>query len=193
MGKAVAAAGNDGVRRFGPAAIAAGSALDHYASWLPPTCIVSDGPYGLGIYPGEARTTDDLATWYAAHAAEWGRLSRPDTMLWFWNSEIGWAMAHPAIAMHGWEYQEAVVWDKGVQHIADHGDDPRQILIQGLLRLGVGAAAEANGSGAWVQCCRVFACSSSMLLILVARTSRVNGLPITAIPGASWSCKALPA
>jgi DNA invertase Pin-like site-specific DNA recombinase len=78
----------------------------------------------------------------------------------------------------------------------DHGDDPRQILIQELLRLGVKSAAEAADQTAVVlgcQCCRVFGGSPSMLLILAARASRVNGLAITFIPGASWSCKALPA
>ena len=104
--------------RFGNVAIYEGDALDAYPDWLPPTCIIADGPYGLGKFPGEARTPDDLAEWYAPHAAAWARAARPDTTLWFWNSEIGWAKAHPALEMHGWEYQETVIWDKGLAHIA---------------------------------------------------------------------------
>jgi site-specific DNA-methyltransferase (adenine-specific) len=38
--------------------------------------------------------------------------------LWFWNSEIGWANAHSALALHGWHYEETVIWDKGIAHIA---------------------------------------------------------------------------
>ena len=34
---------------FPGAAIAQGDALDHYEEWLAPTCIISDGPYGLGL------------------------------------------------------------------------------------------------------------------------------------------------
>jgi len=104
--------------RFGPCSLYKGDALDAYAGWLPPTCIIADGPYGLGKFPGEPVTPDGLADWYAAHAAAWAAHSRPDTTLWFWNSEIGWAKAHPALEMHGWEYQETVIWDKGVAHIA---------------------------------------------------------------------------
>ncbi len=103
---------------FPDAAIALGDAMSHYDQWLAPTCIISDGPYGLGLFPGEAKTTDDLAAWYAPHAAAWARLATPATTLWFWNSEIGWATAHPALEMHGWEYQETVIWDKGIQHVA---------------------------------------------------------------------------
>lgn len=104
--------------RLGRASLYNGNALEAYADWLPPTCIVSDGPYGLGKYPGEPKTPDDLASWYAPHAAAWARASRPDTTLWFWNSEIGWANAHSALALHGWQYEETVIWNKGIAHIA---------------------------------------------------------------------------
>lgn len=104
--------------RLGSCALFKGDALDAYANWLPPTCIIADGPYGLGKFPGEPRTPDGLAEWYAPHAAAWAAAANPDTTLWFWNSEIGWAKAHPALEMHGWEYQETVIWDKGLAHIA---------------------------------------------------------------------------
>jgi len=104
--------------RLGRASLYKGDAIDAYADWLPPTCIISDGPYGLGKFPGEPKRPDDLAEWYAQHAAAWARAARSDTTLWFWNSEIGWANAHPALAMHGWQYEETMIWDKGIAHIA---------------------------------------------------------------------------
>lgn len=104
--------------RLGSASLYQGDALNCYPDWLPPTCIIADGPYGLGKYPGEPRTPNELASWYAPHAAAWARASKPDTTLWFWNSEIGWAMAHPALELHGWQYEETMIWDKGIAHIA---------------------------------------------------------------------------
>ena len=95
-----------------------GDALSAYDGWLAPTLIVSDGPYGLGKFPGEPTSPDALAQWYAPHAAAWARLAKPSTTLWFWNSEIGWAKAHPALELNGWRYQETVVWDKGIAHVA---------------------------------------------------------------------------
>jgi site-specific DNA-methyltransferase (adenine-specific) len=38
--------------------------------------------------------------------------------LWFWNTEIGWARVHPALELHGWQYEETCVWDKGLSHVA---------------------------------------------------------------------------
>ena len=95
-----------------------GDALALYKTWPTPTCIISDGPYGLGKFPGEAPTPNDLAGWYAPHAAEWGRLASPETTLWFWNSELGWATAHPVLELHGWQYEECCIWDKGIAHVA---------------------------------------------------------------------------
>jgi hypothetical protein len=46
-----------------------------YDDWSPPTCIIADGPYGLGKYPAEPVTPDRLAEFYAPHAAAWARLS----------------------------------------------------------------------------------------------------------------------
>jgi site-specific DNA-methyltransferase (adenine-specific) len=108
----------DHTERLGSCSLYAGDVLDCYPDWLPPTCIIADGPYGLGKFPGEPLSPDGLCDWYAPHAAAWARSARPDTTLWFWNSEIGWAKAHPALEMHGWEYQETVIWDKGLAHIA---------------------------------------------------------------------------
>lgn len=109
---------NDRSLRLGPVSVYNGDALQAYDQWLPPTVIISDGPYGLGKFPGEPVTPTGLAEWYAPHAAAWARHAHPFTTLWFWNSEIGWANAHPALEMHGWQYEETVIWDKGIAHIA---------------------------------------------------------------------------
>lgn len=104
--------------RLGTASIYQGDALDAYDTWLAPACIISDGPYGLGKFPGEPYNPDGLAEWYAPHAAAWAKQALPFTTLWFWNSEIGWAKSHPALEMNGWQYEETVIWDKGIAHIA---------------------------------------------------------------------------
>ena len=104
--------------RLGPAAVYAGNAFDAYADWLAPTCIISDGPYGLGKYPGEPKSPSGLDEWYAPHVAMWARCAKPDTTLWFWNSEIGWANSHSILEANGWEYEEVAVWDKGIAHVA---------------------------------------------------------------------------
>ena len=106
------------VTTVGDAQIHFGDAIDAYPTWEAPACIISDGPYGLGKYPGEPKTPDALAEWYEPHAAAWARYAEPFTTLWFWNSEIGWAKSHPALERNGWEYEETVVWDKGIAHVA---------------------------------------------------------------------------
>ena len=103
---------------FGGASIYHGDTLDAYDTWLPPTCIISDGPYGLGKFPGDPVAVSGLAEWYAPHVAAWSRKAEPCTTLWFWNSEIGWAKSHPILDLHGWHYEETVVWDKGIAHVA---------------------------------------------------------------------------
>ncbi|SAL42541.1 DNA methylase N-4/N-6 domain-containing protein [Caballeronia arvi] len=104
--------------RFKESALAFGNANDFYETWQAPTVIVSDGPYGLGKYPGEPVSVKALAEWYAPHVAAWAKAARPDTTLWFWNSELGWANVHPILEAHGWDYQECCVWDKGIAHVA---------------------------------------------------------------------------
>ena len=103
---------------LGTVELCKGDALKFYDNWDAPAVIISDGPYGLGKFPGEPHTPDKLAEWYAPHAAAWAAHAAPFTTLWFWNSEIGWAKSHPALEMHGWQYEETVVWDKGIAHIA---------------------------------------------------------------------------
>lgn len=102
-----------------------------YESWPAPSVIVSDGAYGLGGFHGDPRVHDRLEDWYCRHVEAWSMRAKPWTTLWFWNSEIGWATVHPLLAAHGWEYVEAVVWNKGVAHVAGNvnGDTIRQFPV----------------------------------------------------------------
>ena len=59
---------------------------------------------------------DGLASWYAPHILAWK--SSPQTTLWFWNSEVGWAEVHPVLRKAGWVYRECCIWDKGIAHAA---------------------------------------------------------------------------
>lgn len=93
-------------------------ALKMYGNWPEPTCIIVDGPYGLGKFPGEPKTPYGLAEWYAPHVAAWSMYAATDSTLWFWNTELGWAIVHPILEQHGWQFEEACVWDKGIGHIA---------------------------------------------------------------------------
>lgn len=102
----------------GSATIELGDALQHYAHWPQPTVIISDGAYGVDGFPGDPPTPDALASWYAPHIAAWSQYASPETTLWFWNTEIGWATVHPVLALHGWEYRGLHIWDKSVAHVA---------------------------------------------------------------------------
>ena len=99
-----------------------GDVMNWYHAWPSPVVIVSDGPYGLGSYPGDPPTPDALAEWYAPHVEQWSRKATPQTTLWFWNSEIGWATVHPILAAHGWKYRACHVWDKGKAHVAGNAN-----------------------------------------------------------------------
>lgn len=92
--------------------------LSRYDSWQSPIVIVSDGAYGLNLFPGDLLTHEGLANWYAPHIAAWTKKSLPETTLWFWATEIGWATVHPVLELYGWEYKTLHVWDKGIGHIA---------------------------------------------------------------------------
>ena len=58
----------------------------------------------------------------APHVERWSERALPETTLWFWNTEIGWATAHPLLAEYGWEYRSCHVWDKGPGHIAGNAN-----------------------------------------------------------------------
>jgi site-specific DNA-methyltransferase (adenine-specific) len=93
-----------------------------YRVWPSPTCIISDGPYGVGGFPGDENTARTLAESYEPHIAAWSERSTPLTTLWFWNTEIGWATVHPILAAYGWEYRCCNIWDKGLGHIAGNAN-----------------------------------------------------------------------
>jgi DNA methylase len=95
-----------------------GDSLNFYTKWDTPTCIISDGPYGLGKFPGEPNTPEALPVWYAPHIAAWSNMAATNTTLWFWCSEVGWAMVHPVLELNGWQYEECCIWDKGIAHVA---------------------------------------------------------------------------
>lgn len=95
-----------------------GNSLDLYRGWQPPTAIVSDGAYGVLGFEGDTSDHLDVPAWYEPHIREWSHAAQPGTTLWFWNSEIGWAAAHPVIERYGWRYVNCNIWNKGVGHIA---------------------------------------------------------------------------
>jgi len=113
------------------ALVHAGDVLDAYRDWAAPTTIVSDGAYGVGGFHGDPRTPHDLVSWYRPHVEAWTKAAHPATTLWFWNTEIGWATVHPLLAVHGWEYVETIIWDKGINHIAGkvNGDTIRHFPV----------------------------------------------------------------
>ena len=95
-----------------------GDSLEHYASWERPTAILSDGAYGVLGFEGDTSDHLDVPAWYEPHARAWAEAAQPRTTLWFWNSEIGWAAAHPVLERHGWRYVNCNVWNKGIGHLA---------------------------------------------------------------------------
>lgn len=99
-----------------------GDALDFYGTWPTPTVIISDGAYGLGRFPGDPHTHDELAAWYHPHIEKWAQYSTPQTTLWFWNSEQGWATVHPILLEHGWRFVNCHIWDKGLSHVAGNSN-----------------------------------------------------------------------
>lgn len=106
----------------GGARLEFGDALKLCESWPSPTVIIADGPYGLSSFPGDPPTADALSAWYQPHLERWAAKSTPQTTLWFWNSELGWATVHPAIVAAGWRYRSCHVWDKGIGHIAGNAN-----------------------------------------------------------------------
>lgn len=102
----------------GLTSISFGDSLDFYDHWDTPNCIVSDGAYGVLGFEGDTSDHVGMPEWYEPHIAAWSKRATPRTVLWFWNSEIGWATVHPVLERYGWRYINANIWDKGVGHIA---------------------------------------------------------------------------
>lgn len=93
-----------------------------YGKWPTPTCIISDGPYGVSGFPGDERNWASLAAWYEPHIAAWSASATPQSTLWFWNTEVGWATVHSILVQHGWEYRCCNIWDKGMSHVAGNAN-----------------------------------------------------------------------
>ncbi|MBD3771446.1 MAG: site-specific DNA-methyltransferase [Rhodobacterales bacterium] len=102
----------------GLTSITFGDSLEQYSQWESPTCIVSDGAYGVLGFEGDTSDHTGMPEWYEPHIAQWSERATPQTVLWFWNSEIGWASVHPVLEKYGWRYVNANIWDKGIGHIA---------------------------------------------------------------------------
>lgn len=96
--------------------------LQLYEVWESPTVIISDGAYGLGLFPGDPRDVDSLVEWYEPHVKAWSKKATPQTTLWFWNSELGWATVHPLLVRYGWKYVNCHIWDKGLAHVAGNSN-----------------------------------------------------------------------
>lgn len=95
-----------------------GDSLELYSRWAAPAVIVSDGGYGVLGFEGDTSDHLGLPEWYEPHVRAWSRFATPQTTLWFWNSEIGWAAVHPILEQYGWRYQNCNIWNKGLAHIA---------------------------------------------------------------------------
>jgi hypothetical protein len=95
-----------------------GDSLNFYEEWETPQVIVSDGAYGILGFEGDTSDHLGVAGWYEPHVKAWSKRATAQTTLWFWNSEIGWAVTHPVLERYGWRYVNANVWNKGKAHIA---------------------------------------------------------------------------
>lgn len=102
-----------------------GDVSTQYADWETPIAIVSDGAYGTGSFPGEPSDPNELKEWYGPHIHAWSEHATPETTLWFWNTERGWAEVHPLLEANGWEYRGANIWNKGIGHIAGNSNTER--------------------------------------------------------------------
>jgi len=129
-----------------------GNSLCFYDEWPAPDVIVSDGAYGVFGFEGDTSDHLGIPDWYRPHVTAWAARAKSGTTLWFWNSEIGWAAAHPVLEQCGFRYVNANIWNKGVAHIAGNvnttkirrfpvvTDVPRFALTLPIARLDVFAA-----------------------------------------------------
>ena len=126
-GKAVVRPTPPAVDRWagGGAEVWFGDSLDRYAGWDAPDVIVSDGAYGVLGFEGDTVGHLGIPAWYEPHVQAWAQRAKLGTTLWFWNSEIGWAAAHPVLERHGFRYVNANIWNKGVAHIAGNVNTAR--------------------------------------------------------------------
>lgn len=95
-----------------------GDVIDAYQTWPAPVTIASDGAYGVNGFHGDTTSPDGPVDWYRPHVEAWSRVTHPATTLWFWSTEVGWATVHPLLVEQGWDHVQAIVWDKGIAHVA---------------------------------------------------------------------------
>jgi site-specific DNA-methyltransferase (adenine-specific) len=147
------------VYHLGQANLYLGDFSEVSEEWPSPTVIVVDGPYGVASYPGDPISHEDLAEWYSPHVACWSKHALPETTLWFWNTEIGWASVHPVLARHGWEYRSCHVWDKGVGHIAGNANSKTlrrfpvvtEVCVQYVRNVTVNSNGQTMSLKQWVR------------------------------------------
>lgn len=96
--------------------------LTLYKKWPSPIVIISDGPYGIGQFYGDLSSPEDLPKWYEPHIKAWSEKATPQTTLWFWNSEVGWATVHRLFVEYDWKYVNCHIWDKGISHVAGNSN-----------------------------------------------------------------------
>jgi len=130
-----------------------------YDNWDTPVTIISDGAYGTGLFPGEPDDPHDIDDWYEPHIEAWSEYATPQTTLWFWNTELGWAEVHPILEKYGWEYRGANIWNKGLGHIAGNSNTQKlrkfpqvtEICVQYVRKAEFGGSkTESMGMQEWV-------------------------------------------
>jgi hypothetical protein len=96
-----------------------GDVIDAYRTWPAPVVIVSDGAYGVAGFDGDPERPEDLPAWYRGHVGAWSAAATPETTLWFWAIEIGWANIHALLASHGWQFRACHTWNRGYDRVRE--------------------------------------------------------------------------
>ena len=96
------------------------------ANGIAPPSSFQTEPTAFFGFEGDTSNHLGIPEWYERHVEAWARYASPQTTLWFWNSEIGWAAAHPIIEKHGWRYAECQHLEQGEgarRRERQHGQD----------------------------------------------------------------------
>lgn len=93
-----------------------------YECWEAPVVIMADGPYGIKGFKGDLPTYENLSAWYEPHIIKWSALATPQTTLWLWNTEVGWAEIHRVLRQNNWSFVNCHIWNKGMAHIAGNAN-----------------------------------------------------------------------
>jgi len=128
-----------------------GDSLSFYDEWDAPVVIVSDGAYGVLGFEGDTSDHLGVPAWYEPHIREWSKHATSRTTLWFWNSEIGWAVVHPVLERYGWRYVNANIWNKGKAHIAGNVNTARIRRFPVVTEICVQYSFEAQIDGMTLQ------------------------------------------